>query len=65
MWTRAAIIATGFVFRFVEGMPVNVRTMLAGAVGVLAGIGLAYLLFSGAQELRFIAGSIGSEGIRD
>ena len=60
----AAIIATGFVFRFVEGMPVNVRTMLAGAVGVLAGIGLAYLLFSGAQELRFIAGSIGSEGIR-
>ena len=64
IFVAAAIIATGFVFRFVEGMDVGLRTYLAGAVGVAAGIGLAYLLFSGAQELRFIAGSIGSEGMR-
>ncbi|MDD9979168.1 MAG: amino acid ABC transporter permease [Boseongicola sp.] len=60
----AAIIATGLVFRLVESLNVSTRTLLAGAVGILAAIGLAYLLFLGAQELRFIAGSIGSEGLR-
>ena len=32
--------------------------------GRLAALGLAYLLFQGAQELRFIAGSVGGEGLR-
>ncbi|MDJ1015183.1 MAG: amino acid ABC transporter permease [Paracoccaceae bacterium] len=64
IFVAAAIIATGFVFRIVENMSVSLRTYLAAVVGVAAGIGLAYLLFSGAQELRFIAGSIGGEGLR-
>ena len=60
----ASIIATGLIFRTVEGMAVSLRQILAGVVGLLAAVGLAYLLFQGAQELRFIAGSIGSEGLR-
>lgn len=59
----AAIIATGFIFKLVEGLNVSARTILAGIVGAAAGAGLAYLLYTGAQELWFIAGSIGSASI--
>ena len=55
LFILVAIIATGFVFRFVESMDVDLRRMLAGAVGVLATFGLAYLLFLGAKELWFIS----------
>jgi len=58
----AAIIATAFVFRFVEAMSVQMRTILAGLVGVAGAIGLAYLLYLGAQELWFISDSVGSAG---
>ena len=59
----AAIIATALIFRFVEGMGVELRTLLAGAVGLAAGVGLAYLLYQGATELWFISDSIGSGGV--
>ena len=58
----ASIIATAFVFRFVEGMPVSMRQILAGVVGLVSGLGLAWLLFKGAGELVFIANNIGSSG---
>lgn len=60
----ASIIATAYVFRFVEGMDVNLRRVLSGVVGVAAGVGLAYLLYLGAKELIFIAKSVGTEGLR-
>lgn len=59
----AAIIATGFIFRLVEGLNVSARTVLAMAVGAITGAGLAYLLYTGATELWFIAGSIGTASI--
>ena len=62
LFILVAIIATGFVFRFVESMDIDLRRMLAGAVGVLATFGLAYLLFLGAKELWFIAGSMSGGG---
>ncbi len=58
-----AIIATGFVFRMVEGLDVNIRSILAAIVGLVAGIGLAYLLYQGAKELWFISNSVGSGSI--
>jgi general L-amino acid transport system permease protein len=58
----AAIIAAILVFRLVEGLDVNMRRILAGVVGVAAGAGLAYLLFTGAQELWFISNSVASGG---
>jgi len=58
-----AIITTGFVFKLVEGMDVDKRQILSALVGVIAAIGLAYLLFSGAQELRFIAGTFEPSGL--
>ena len=57
-----AIVATIFVFRFVERMDIGIRRILSGLVGLAAGLGLAYLLFEGAGELVFIAQSIGSSG---
>ena len=63
LFILVAIIATGFVFRFVESMDVDLRRMLAGAVGVLATFGLAYLLFLGAKELWFISGSMAGGGV--
>ena len=59
----ASIIATGFIFRLVEGMQVSPRRALAGAVGLISGLGLAWLLFKGAGELVFIANNIGAEGL--
>ncbi|PTX57190.1 general L-amino acid transport system permease protein [Litoreibacter ponti] len=59
----AAIIVTGMIFKFVESLDVGARTILAAVVGAGAGAGLAYLLFTGAQELWFIAGSIGNATI--
>ncbi|MEO0467731.1 MAG: ABC transporter permease subunit [Pseudomonadota bacterium] len=58
----AAIILTGVIFRVVEGMNVETRTMWAGVVGVASGLGLAYLLYLGAQELWFISNSLGQAG---
>ncbi len=58
----AAIIATMFVFRLVEGMDVKTRTLVAAAVGLLAGLGLAYLLYEGAKELWFISNSLSGGG---
>ncbi|WP_375230010.1 amino acid ABC transporter permease [Roseobacter sp. S98] len=58
----AAIIATGYVFRIVEGLDVGMRTILAGIVGLAAGAGLAYLLFQGATELWFISNQVGAGG---
>ena len=58
----AAIIATGYVYRAVEGMSVSSRTMLAMGVGGIAGLGLAYILFQGATELWFISNSVASAG---
>ena len=59
----AAIIATGFVFRLVEGLDVGVRRILAAVIGTLAAVGLAYLLFQGAQELWYISNSVGTGSI--
>jgi len=58
----AAIIATGFVFRLVERLDVGMRSILAALVGLAAGTGLAYLLYLGANELWFIAESVGAGG---
>jgi general L-amino acid transport system permease protein len=58
-----SIVATGLVFRLVEGMAVNMRQILAGVVGLLSGLGLAWLLFKGAAELVFIASNIGGSGL--
>lgn len=58
-----ALIATALIFRFVEGVDVGIRRALALIVGVLAGVGLAYLLYQGAVELWFISNSVGSGGI--
>jgi general L-amino acid transport system permease protein len=58
----AAIIATGLIFRAVERLDVSVRTILAGIVGLAAGVGLAYLLYLGAKELWFISGAMASGG---
>ncbi len=58
----AAIILTGVVFRLVESMTVSTRTIVAGIVGLVAGVGLAYLLYLGAKELWFISTSIGTGG---
>ena len=58
-----AIIATGFVFRVVGNLNLDLRRILAGIVGVAAGIGLAYLLYLGANELVFIANNVGTSGL--
>lgn len=58
-----AIVATALVFRLVEGMAVNMRRVVAGAVGLVTGLGLAWLLFKGAGELVFIASNIGGSGL--
>ena len=58
----AAIILTALVFRTIEGMDVSTRTIVAAVVGVVAGLGLAYLLFLGAQELWFISNSVAGGG---
>ncbi|MCH2096063.1 MAG: amino acid ABC transporter permease [Rhodobacteraceae bacterium] len=58
-----AIIATAYVFRAVEQLQVGPRQVLAGIVGLVAGVGLAYLLYLGAKELWFISGSMGSGGV--
>ena len=59
----AAIIATIFVFRLVEGLDVNLRKGLAAIVGIGAALGLAYLLLQGAIELWFISNSVGTGSI--
>ena len=63
LWTPlmilAAIIGTGLVFRFVEGLNVDMRRILAGVIGAGAAVGLAYLLYQGAKELWFISNSVG------
>lgn len=59
----AAIIATGFIFRFVESMNADHRRVLSMGVGALSAVGLAYLLFLGAQELWFIGGSMAGGGV--
>lgn len=56
----AALVATMFAFRVVEGLNVSARKALAAVVGILAGLGLAYLLYQGATELWFISASIGT-----
>lgn len=63
LFILGAIIATMLVFRFVEGLDVSARRALAAVVGVLAGIGLAYLLYLGAKELWFISDSIGTGSV--
>ena len=55
----AAVIATIYIFRLVESLPVDQRKILAMVIGGLTGLGLAFLLFRGAQELWFISTSIG------
>ena len=62
IFVLAAIIATGLIFKLVEGMNVQARTMIAALVGIVAGLGLAYLLYLGAKELWFISESVGSSG---
>ncbi len=57
-----SIIAMAVIFRVVERLDVNFRRILALAVGVVAGLGLAYLLYQGATELWFISNSIGQGG---
>ncbi len=59
----AAIIVTAMIFRLVEGLEFGPRQILAGIVGVLAGAGLAYLLYQGATELWFISNSVSSGGL--
>ena len=58
------IIATMLVFRLISSqIPLNIRQIVSGVIGVICGAGLAYLLFIGAQELVFIANSVGTEGM--
>lgn len=60
----AIILGTGLVYRLVaETISVDLRKIVAMAIGGICGLGLAYLLFIGAKELVFIANSIGTEGI--
>ncbi|EPX76857.1 amino acid ABC transporter permease [Litoreibacter arenae] len=60
----ALVIATGLVFQLVaRQISVDMRKIVSGVIGVICGVGLTYLLFIGAQELVFIAGSVGTEGI--
>jgi len=59
----AAVVATGLVYKLVGNMEFNTRQILAGVVGLLTGVGLAWLLFKGAGELVFIASNIGGSGL--
>lgn len=68
LWTPLAllgiILATGFVFTLVsDKLPTELRKIVAMVIGAICGVGLAYLLFIGAKELMFIAGSIGASGL--
>ncbi len=57
------IVATGFVYQAVAmKIPGDMRRLVAMVIGAICGVGLAYLLFIGANELRFIANSIGTNG---
>ena len=59
----AIIIATGFIFRMLEGMDINVRKIVAGVVGIAAAAWLGRLLFIGAQELYFISTNLSGGGL--
>jgi general L-amino acid transport system permease protein len=56
----AAILATIAVFRVVSSLQLTARQGLAAIVGLLATVGLTYLLYQGGTELWFISNSIGS-----
>ena len=58
----AMLIATGAVFVIVSGVDLSLRRIIAAVVGVIAALGLGYLLFQGASELTYIASSVGTEG---
>lgn len=58
----AAIIFSVVVFRVVESTSVQSRKELAAVMGLVSGLGLAYLLYSGATELWFISEQIGTTG---
>lgn len=63
MTLLAIIIATGFIYRLVAiQIDVEMRKIVAMGIGAICGVGLAYLLYLGASELSFIAGSIGTDG---
>lgn len=57
-----SIIVTMLAFRVVEGLDLNLRRILAGIVGLVSGVGLAYLLYQGAMELWFISNSVSTGG---
>ncbi len=60
----AVILATAGVFVLVSGkIDLEVRRIVAGVVGVIAAIGLGYLLWQGAWELIYIADSVGTDGV--
>ena len=59
----AALIGMVVVFRIVEGLNVDARRILAAVIGLVAALGLAFLLFEGAKELWFISNSVSEGGI--
>ena len=58
----AIIIATGFIFRLLEGLNIGIRQIVAGVVGIAAALWLGKLLFVGAQELYFISTNLSGSG---
>ncbi|KAJ54793.1 amino acid ABC transporter permease [Actibacterium mucosum KCTC 23349] len=67
LWTPLMLLAlfvlTAMVYRLIgEQISTDMRKIAAAVVGLIAGVGLAYLLFIGAGELGFIANSIGTSG---
>jgi general L-amino acid transport system permease protein len=59
----AIIIAAVMIYRLVSfGISVTGRQVVSAVMGLICGVGLAYLLFIGAKELIYIANSVGSDG---
>ena len=58
------IVGAGFIYRLVSsGISVSGRKVVSAVVGVICGLGLAYLLWLGAWELIYIANSVGTSGL--
>jgi general L-amino acid transport system permease protein len=60
----AIIIVTAMIFSGIEGQTLSGRRVVSAVVGVISALGLAYLLYTGATELWFIAESVSAgEGV--
>ena len=57
------IIAAVMIYQLISsGISVGGRQIVSAVMGLICGLGLAYLLFLGAKELVYIANSIGTTG---